>query len=233
MTNQELIALFDQQAQGYDQQWARLAPINGGLYFLLESAFAALPEHARILCVGAGTGREILHLAKVFPRWQFTAVEPAPAMVAVCRDQAEKAGIAARCTFFTGYLQDLPPSAPFDAATSLLVSQFLMDKAQRIGFFNAIAQRLAPGGLLANADLAADLQSPQGQAQLALWFKVMSQALPSADALARMQNAYRQDVAVLPPAQVAALLAEGGFTGVFPFFQAGLIHGWLGQRQGD
>ena len=60
MNDNELKALFDQMAPGYDKQWERTAPINQCLYFLLESVFAALPEDARILCVGAGTGIPIV-----------------------------------------------------------------------------------------------------------------------------------------------------------------------------
>lgn len=62
MRQHELDALFDQQAAGYDTQWARMAPIRESLLFLLETVFADLPDDARLLCVGAGTGAEIAHL---------------------------------------------------------------------------------------------------------------------------------------------------------------------------
>ena len=42
MNDNELKALFDQMAPGYDKQWERTAPINQCLYFLLESVFAAV-----------------------------------------------------------------------------------------------------------------------------------------------------------------------------------------------
>jgi len=45
----ELKAVFDQQAADYDKQWTRMAPINNGLLFLIESVFAELPSEARIL----------------------------------------------------------------------------------------------------------------------------------------------------------------------------------------
>jgi len=43
MNDEELKALFDQMAPGYDKQWDRTAPITRCLYFLLESVFADLP----------------------------------------------------------------------------------------------------------------------------------------------------------------------------------------------
>src|SRR3546814_338706 len=66
----ELDALFDQQAAGYDTQWARMAPIRESLHFLLETVFAGLPDDARLLCVGAGIGAEFAHLAPRFPGWR-------------------------------------------------------------------------------------------------------------------------------------------------------------------
>ncbi len=48
MEQHELDKLFDQQAAGYDAQWARMAPIRESLHFLLETVFADLPEDARL-----------------------------------------------------------------------------------------------------------------------------------------------------------------------------------------
>ena len=81
MNSQELEALFYQQAAGYDQQWARQAPIRDCLHFSLESVFSELPDNAHLLCVGAGTGQELLYLAARYPQWRFTAVEPSSAMM--------------------------------------------------------------------------------------------------------------------------------------------------------
>ena len=47
MQAEELKAAFDQQAPGYDQQWARLAPIRESLHFLLEAVFAGMAEDDR------------------------------------------------------------------------------------------------------------------------------------------------------------------------------------------
>ena len=76
MRYEEIKALFDQQAAGYDKQWAGMAPIREALYLLLDALFIDLPADARILCVGTGTGAEIAHMAEGFPGWRFTALDP-------------------------------------------------------------------------------------------------------------------------------------------------------------
>lgn len=231
MNDNELKALFDQMAPGYDKQWERTAPINQCLYFLLESVFAALPEDARILCVGAGTGSEILHLASRFPGWRFTAVEPARGMLDVCRRRADEAGIAERCEFHEGYLDSLPAGASYQAATSFLVSQFILDQTARSAFFEQIAERLVPGGMLASSDLSTEQDAPGYDDLLRVWQRTITPTDVSDEGLRRMKATYAKDVAVLPPDQVEAVLRAGGFEAPRTFFQAGLIRAWFARRR--
>ena len=131
----ELKSLFDQQAAGYDRQWEKTAPIRQCLQLLLEPLLAGLPEQAHVLCVGVGTGVEMAHLARRFPGWRFTALDPSGAMLEVSRQRAQAEGFAARCRFHEGYVEDLPAEAVFDAATCFLVSQFILDVDARVAFF--------------------------------------------------------------------------------------------------
>lgn len=233
MRSDEIKAVFDQQAAGYDQRWARTAPIRDLLHFLVEAVFGGLPADARILCVGAGTGEEIIHLASRFPQWRFVAVEPSAAMLEVFRGKAETAGIGSRCQFHEGFLESLPVQPLFDAATCLLVSQFILEPAARIEFFRSIATRLRPGALLASTDLAADTCSPQYEALLSAWLSTMRAGGVAVAGLEQMRAAYARDVAIVPPAQVASLIEAGGFDSPLQFYQAGLIHGWLSTRTPD
>jgi len=230
MRSDEIKAVFDQQAASYDERWARTAPIRNALHFLLEAVLAPLPAEARVLCIGAGTGEEILRLAQCRPGWTFTAVEPSGAMLQVLRDKATRAGIEQRCQFHEGYLETLPEQAPFDAATSLLVSQFILERDARIGFFRGIAARLGPGALLASSDLAADVTTPTYAALLETWLNMMTIAGIPAAGLEQMRAAYDRDVAILPPEQVASIIESGGFASPVPFYQAGLIHAWYARR---
>ncbi|ASK33291.1 class I SAM-dependent methyltransferase [Alloalcanivorax mobilis] len=231
MNSDEINAVFDQMAAGYDKQWARTAPITKALYFLLESVFAGLPDDARILCVGVGTGNELIHLAKRFPGWRFTAVEPSSAMLAVCRRRCEEADIADRCDFHQGYLDSLAGETLHDGATCFLVSQFILDKDDRSALFRGIAARLKPGGVLASADLSAQRDSQQNyESLLRVWQRVTAPAQAGEEGLQRMKAAYAKDVAVLPAAEIVAILQAGGFEAPVPFFQAGLIRAWFSKR---
>lgn len=232
MLPHQIKAIFDQQAANYDAQWAKTAPIRNCLYLLVESHFANLPSDARILCVGVGTGIELAHLAMQNPKWRFTAVEPSQPMLEICRQRAEAAGFASRCHFHEGYLDSLPSSPTHDAATCFLVSQFILEPPARVAFFQSIANRLKPGGPLASSDLASDITSPEYEVLLHAWLSMMTAADISPEAIERMRRAYANDVGVLPPQEIASLLAAGGFELPVQFFQAGLIHAWISKRAG-
>lgn len=230
MRSDELKAVFDQQAPGYDKQWVRLAPVRDGLHFLLESVFAELRPDARVLCVGAGTGAELAHLAKAFPRWTFTAVDLSNAMLDVCRQRADEHGFAARCHFHEGNVDSLPAKDLYDAATSFLVSQFILERRIRSQFFRSIADRLQPGGILASSDLAADVRSQAFESLARAWMNMMAANGISAEGLERMKAAWKKDVAILPPTDVASIIESGGFEAPTQFYQAGLIHAWFAKR---
>jgi tRNA (cmo5U34)-methyltransferase len=227
------IVSFDKEhASRYDTQFTKLAPMRDALHCIMEGILTGLPETARILCVGAGTGSEILFLAQRFPSWQFTAVDPSAAMLEVCRTKAAAAGIAERCTFHAGYLDSLPHLEPFDAATSILVSQFVLDPVQRAAFFRTIAANLHPGGILVSADLASDVDSKEYRHLLEVWLELMSSTGLPPEKIDQLRVVYGRDVAVLPVEEVSALMTSGGFETPVLFFQTVLIHAWYARVPG-
>jgi tRNA (cmo5U34)-methyltransferase len=231
MEREELQKVFDQKcASGYDQQWSKMAPLRDALHLLIGAVLSELRPDARILCVGAGTGPELLYLAERYPGWRFVAVEPSAPMLDVCRRKAEERGIMARCEFHEGYLETLPPGEAFDAATSLLVSQFILDREARTGFFRGIADRLCAGGFLVNADLASDAGQAACQSLRDVWFRVMQAGALSSEAIEKMRAAYDRDVAVLPPAEVGGIISAAGFEAPIQFLQTDLIRGWYARR---
>lgn len=218
-------------AEVYDRQFERIHAIKDALHLLLGVQLRRLPSDARILIAGAGTGAEARHLAALHPGWRFTLVDPSEAMLAVARRHAKAEGFADRCTFYAGFVSSLPIEV-HDGATSLLVSQFLTEAAARQAFFADIAARLRPGGILFDADLAADREAPGFDAALDLWLDLLAYArgtTPEADA--RYRAAFGREFAVHSPAEVEAMIESAGFTAPVACYQAGLIRGWVATRR--
>lgn len=231
MAEQKTSFVFDQKcADAYDERNAKWAPVRAALDLLIRQVLAELPAEARVLCVGAGTGAELLELARVFPGWRFTAVEPSAAMLEICRRRATESGVAARCDFHHGYLASLPAQEPFDAATSILVSQFILEPEERRRFFGEIAARLRPGGCLVGADLAQG-NSPTTYADLMeIWLRMHRFTGAAPEDLARLPAALSRSVAIVAPEEIEALMASSGFGAPVRFFQALLIHAWFAER---
>jgi hypothetical protein len=63
MQNQKSSIVFDQErASSYDERFTKVAPLRDALHLLIHLVLSELPADARILCVGVGTGSELIHL---------------------------------------------------------------------------------------------------------------------------------------------------------------------------
>jgi tRNA (cmo5U34)-methyltransferase len=213
----------------YDERAAKFVPVRDALNFLVRFFLADLPSESRILCVGAGTGAELLDLATAFPSWRFTAVEPSPAMLEICCRKVDQAGIGSRCQFHEGYLDSLPRTEPFNAATSILVSQFLTDPNQRRDFFHQIARRVRPGGHLINADLASSLSSSAFESLFEIWLRAHGH---TSQAERPAQIGWGKEVAVSRPDEIESIIANAGFECPILFYQALFIHAWHARSPG-
>ena len=204
--------------------------MRDALHLLMGAVLGDLSAESRVLCVGAGTGHELLYLARRFPQWRFVVVEPSAPMLELCRRKAAECGIASRCTFHEGYVDSLPPSGDFDAATSLLVSQFISALDARVGFFRSIAARVRPGGYLVTADLASETTSAAYTSLLEVWLRLMRETDLSPEQIERHREIYGREVSVLSSQQVGGLITSGGFETPVLFLQTGLIHAWYTRR---
>lgn len=228
MENQESSIVFDQErAAAYDRRFAKLAPLRGALHLLIRLVLSDLPPNARILCIGAGTGSELIDLAQAFPQWEFTAVEPAKPMLDICRQRAEDCGIASRCTFHEGYLDSLPKSDSFDAATCILVSQFILQLEERHNFFRQIATRLHPGGYLVSSDLASDRSASTYKNLFEIWVRSWKFCELPDEEIEKLRTACGKDVAVLPSQEIEFIIETSGFQPPVLFFQTLLFHAWF------
>lgn len=216
-------------AEVYDERNRKLAPIGDGMQFLIRLVLHRLPARARVLCVGVGTGAEVLSLAAAFPEWTFVGLDPSAEMLEVCRGRLAQAGLSARCELVHGHVQDLPPDERFDAALAVLVGHFVA-RDERLAFYRDMVSRLASGGVLVTTEISADLEVPEFPALLKDWEQVQTLMGATAASLASLPTQLREVLAVLPPREVESLLRQSGIARPVRFFQAFLIAGWYGQK---
>lgn len=222
----EQLEVFSKQSEAanYDDRFAPMSPFKDALHLLMKLILIDLPKNARVLCVGVGTGAELIYLAKAFPEWHFTAVEPAAAMLNICREKLATEGLINRCELFEGYIDEFPPSEPFHAATSILVSQFITELQERKHFFANIHSRLREGGYLISADLT-DIQQLKN-----LWMTTYRFCGLQDDEIAQVFDLFGKKIALLGVNEMEQVIESGGFNSPALFFQTIWIHGWFARK---
>lgn len=217
-------------AEVYDTRSEKMRASLDNLHLLIELVLQDLPENARILCVGAGTGTEIISLAQKHAGWQFTAVEPSEHMLSICQNKIKNHGLAKRCSTVHGYLSDVEEQEQFDAVLCLLVSHFILDKGERQTMFDTMAQHLVPGGYLINAEISYQMPSDAFDEMAQKWAAMQHKTAPSAEDAENMIAMMKQHVAIAPPSEIEAMLKQSGFALPILFFQTLFIHAWYSRK---
>lgn len=201
-------------ALGYDARIVNLVPGYVELHEISAAVLAArLPERARVLVVGAGTGTETLALAQANPGWELVGVDPSPDMLAVARRRAATAGLSG-VRFHEGYVDDLPSGEPFDAAVSLLVMHFVAGHDAKRDYLSAIAGRLRPGASLLLCDL---MEHDEDDLDVIAEYAAARGVAP--EGLAAMRERLQTDFHPLAEPELQMLGAAAGFAAPRPFFR--------------
>jgi len=153
-------ALFDRVAQGYDAGRRRLVPGFEGLYGAALAAAGPLPEGARVLDLGAGTGLFSAMLAAERPGLRLTLVDLAPEMLARA---AARPWPGHRPEIVVADMTGSLPAGRFDAVISALAIHHLEDSEKR-ALFDNLAGRLPPGAPFVNAE---QIRQPTAPAEAA------------------------------------------------------------------
>lgn len=229
--SKSLVNFFNNdQASQYDQKNSKLFPLMGCLHFLTSLILKDLPSNSKILCVGAGTGAEILALSQIYPKWTFVALDPSASMLDVCKERLKSANVLDRCELIHGYVHELPKEAKFDAAISMLVGHFVSHKTD---FFRNMIERLCDGGYLINAEISFDLNSTEFPNMLKNWESVQTLMGATPESITTLPEQMKNVLTVLPPHDIEAHIRESGIALPVRFFQAFMICGWYGIKKGQ
>jgi 2-polyprenyl-3-methyl-5-hydroxy-6-metoxy-1,4-benzoquinol methylase len=141
---------FDAVARTWDEDPAKLERAR----LAAEAIAAAVPDLAtrRVLDYGCGTG--LLGFALLPRAAHVTFADTSREMLAVVGEKAAAAGVSDRATpLALDLAAGPPPAARFDLACSLMAMHHVRDTEALLRAFHAL---LAPGGVLAVADLDAE-----------------------------------------------------------------------------
>lgn len=225
--NSPMIEHFSNNAGTYDKKNLPLSTLATTLHFLISLILQPAPARARVLCVGVGTGAEILALSQSFPQWTFVGIDPAKGMLEVCEERLSQAGILDRCELIHGYVQDLPQNESYHVVLSIMVAHFVKHQ-DRLGFYQAMWQRLRQEGCFISTEISYDLNSEAFAFMLQNWQRVQAMMGASADSLEKLPAVLREQLTIISPADTEALLKQCGIAVPVRFFQAFMISGWYG-----
>ena len=106
-----------------------------------------------------------------------------------------------------------------------------MQPEERRNFFSQIGSRLRPQGYLVSADLAGDMSTISYQSLREMWTRMLKYAEYPEQTIEDFLAAHGRDAAVLPPDEVASIIASSGFGTPVLFLQTLFIHAWYARRE--
>lgn len=220
------------RANSYDQGNSHLVPILDNLHYMIKIVLSELAPNSKILCVGAGTGSEIIELAAAFPKFTFLAVEPSEAMLEVCREKLQKLNLLDRCELICGNIEDVPDTNDYNAAICLLVLHHTSIE-DRTKIVAGISKRLKNLGYFICAEISYDNSSKVFADIIEKWKSLIRKSGAPEDKIQNLPKMMKEHLFVQTPSEIERMLILNGFEEPIQFFQSLLIRAWYSQKKND
>lgn len=221
----------DRRARIYDDIIRQVVPGYEVLHRLVAVQLqSCLPDDARILVAGVGTGAEIEAVAPLRAGWRFTGFDPSADMLAAAAARSERLGLAGRVELVAGGVEAVA-AAPLDAATLLLVLHFLPDDGAKAALLDGIGARLTSGAPLVIADLHGRSGTPEFDRLMALWRAWQLDCGIPAEEVDKGFRKIVRDIHFIPEERLAELLRHAGFGEMERFWGGLLFGGWIAWKR--
>ncbi len=211
----------------YDDTAHKIIPSYHSIYELTQHLLRdRLNNEARILIAGAGTGKEIIDCSQNNPKWFFTGFDPAEPMLSIAQKKMEAASLENRISLVHGKIDDVTEKN-FDAATSILVMQFLPDDGTKLNFLKGISDKLKPGALMILVDLEGEIGSDEYNTFNTAWKNQQLLIRRDKDRVRKEFEIREKEVHFISQKRIMSLLEEAGFYKIYNFFKAYLFGGYV------
>ena len=146
--------------------------------------------------------------------------------------QIAKEGFTERVKLHQDYIDSLPETKVYDAATLILVMHFIPDDGAKLLLLQNIAKRLKSGATLILADLHGDRSYDSFQKLFSTWKNFYFNRLGNVSV--EDENNFRQaidSIHFIPESRIFTLLRGAGFNDIIRFYNAFLFGGWTAKLQ--
>ncbi|WP_107839125.1 class I SAM-dependent methyltransferase [Metasolibacillus meyeri] len=213
------------QVKTYDQQISKKIAGYNLLYDLTSHLLSIhIPPIQRMLIIGAGGGQELISFSSVLPNCHFTALDFSEPMLARAKERTQQ--LNTPIDFVLANWMDYEVTAQFDAASCLLVLNFIEGIEEKARFINKIYHSLKPGAVLFIATMMKDSEQCMKR-QLAAWKNYMQQQEISSEHATKFAETYQDAYQLLQEDELISLLTACGFTSVSHYFQSFLLAGYI------
>ncbi|WPK13110.1 class I SAM-dependent methyltransferase [Lysinibacillus louembei] len=219
----------DKQVKTYDQQISR--KIAG--YELLHDLTSHLlsihsPSIQQMLIIGAGGGQELVSFSAHLPNCHFLALDSSKPMLARAKERTRHLNNS--IDFVLADWADYEVTAQFNAASCLLVLNFIDGLEQKIAFINKIYHTLQPHAVLFISMMMKDAEQCM-KLQLSAWKHYMQQQEISTEHATKFEKNYHNTYQLLQEDELISILTSCGFTSVSRYFQSFLLTSYVCIKQ--
>ncbi|MBS4207103.1 class I SAM-dependent methyltransferase [Bacillus sp. FJAT-50079] len=219
------LSWHDKHVKMYDQQIAKKIAGYDLLYDLTNHFISKHHQPIqKMLIIGAGGGQELYSFSAVLPNCCFTAVDSSEPMLARAKERMEQIGN--HVEYVLSNWQDYEGTTQFDAASCLLVLNFIEGIEQKTQFLKKIYDSLKPGAVLFIATMMNDDEYFM-KLHLSAWKNYMLQQKVANEHATKFEETYEKSYHLLREGELISLLSSCGFTSVGHYFQSFLLAGYI------
>ncbi|MHC4675209.1 MAG: class I SAM-dependent methyltransferase [Planctomycetota bacterium] len=176
------------------------------------------------LVAGCGTGKEIIDYSTNNSHWQFLGFDPSEKMLQMAKERLQVNNCLERVRLIKGVIDDVIETE-FDAATTILVIQFLPSDEEIQRFLNKISAKLKPAAPLILVYMEGNKETNEYSILNSAWLTQQFRTRNDDQAVIDEFKQRDKETRFVSQKQIESYLDKAGFSNPIKFYQAYLLTG--------